>query len=150
MRILIAVDDSVPSERAVEFVRELRWPAGSCAIVATVRHAGEADATAPPHAGVDRLRDQLRVSGMSAESRTLEGDPREVLQRLAEAEHVHLLVVGSRGRTGLLHMLLGSVSSHAVLHASCSVLVVKERHPEALRAHPPATGGDHEAPARNR
>jgi nucleotide-binding universal stress UspA family protein len=54
------------------------------------------------------------------------GDPRDALLRLAADERVDLMVVGSHGRTGLAKLLLGSVSSHAVTHASCNVLVVKE------------------------
>jgi nucleotide-binding universal stress UspA family protein len=36
-----------------------------------------------------------------------------------------LVVVGSHGRTGLAKLVLGSVASHVVTHAPCSVLVVK-------------------------
>ena len=36
MKILIALDDSPHSERAVQFVTRVRWPAGSRVIVATV------------------------------------------------------------------------------------------------------------------
>jgi nucleotide-binding universal stress UspA family protein len=42
------------------------------------------------------------------------------------AERADLLVVGSHGRTGLAKLMLGSVSSHTMTHAPCSVLVVKQ------------------------
>jgi nucleotide-binding universal stress UspA family protein len=56
----------------------------------------------------------------------LDGDPREQLMELLDQERVDLLVIGSRGRGSLARLMLGSVSSHAVGHAPCSVLVVKE------------------------
>ena len=59
------------------------------------------------------------------ESKLLEGDAEDALVR--EAADAELLVVGSRGRTGLKSVLLGSVSRHVVSHAACPVVVVKPR-----------------------
>ena len=144
MRILIGVDQSPHSERAVGFVTRMRWPAGSRVIVASVM----TPPLSPPVAGVDagvslmvevgaeqvaeaqmlvtEVEEKLRAAGMVTETRTPTGDPREALLRLVEDERVDLIVMGSHGRTGLAKLLLGSVSSHVVTHARCSVLVVKE------------------------
>jgi nucleotide-binding universal stress UspA family protein len=54
-----------------------------------------------------------------------EGDAGE--QLVAEAAGADLLVVGSRGRSGIASVLLGSVSSHLVGRAPCPVVVVKAR-----------------------
>jgi nucleotide-binding universal stress UspA family protein len=43
----------------------------------------------------------------------------------AERENIDLIVIGTRGRTGLKKMLLGSVASGVVTYASCPILVVK-------------------------
>jgi nucleotide-binding universal stress UspA family protein len=43
----------------------------------------------------------------------------------AERENIDLIVIGTRGRSGLKKMLLGSVASGVVTYASCPVLVVK-------------------------
>ena len=143
MRILIAVDESPYSERAVEFAAQMRWPAGSRVLVASVlappvpvSAALDAAPAAEPLAAfeqdrlhhqalIDRAQDRLRRAGFAVEGRLLTGDPREQILEAIEREHVGLLVVGSHGRTGLARLLLGSVSSHAVAHAPCSVLVVK-------------------------
>jgi universal stress protein A len=37
-----------------------------------------------------------------------------------------LLVVGTHGRTGLTHLLLGSVAEHVVRHAPCPVMTVRK------------------------
>jgi nucleotide-binding universal stress UspA family protein len=144
MRILIAVDQSPHSARAVRFVSRMRWPAGSRVIVASVL----TPPLTPPVAGVDagvslmvevsaeqvaeararvaEAETELRAAGIATESRVPTGDPREALLRLIDDERVDLIVMGSHGRTGLAKLLLGSVSSHVVTHAHCSVLVVKE------------------------
>jgi nucleotide-binding universal stress UspA family protein len=43
----------------------------------------------------------------------------------AEKEHVDLIVVGTRGLGGFKKMLIGSVSSGVISHATCPVLVVR-------------------------
>lgn len=75
---------------------------------------------------VARAEAELREAGIATESRILTGDPRDALVRLIRDERADLIVMGSHGRTGLSKLLLGSVSSHVVTHAHCSVLVVKE------------------------
>jgi nucleotide-binding universal stress UspA family protein len=67
----------------------------------------------------------LQEAGVTAEARVVLGDPREILLEIAKKEHANLLVVGSHGRSSLPELRLGSVTSHLVAHAPCSVLVVK-------------------------
>jgi len=57
--------------------------------------------------------------------RSMLGDPFSVICRVAEEEHVDLIVLGSHGRTGLSHVLLGSVAERVVRHAPCPVLVAR-------------------------
>lgn len=45
---------------------------------------------------------------------------------LAEKEKADLIVIGTRGQSGLKRFLLGSVASGVVAHAHCSVLVVRK------------------------
>ena len=134
MKVLIAVEDSRNSDRAVRFVARMRWPAGSRVIVAGVHplpasapRAEPARAAARAHAAtLTRAQDRLRQAGLSAQCRLEDGVPRERLLQLVAEERADLLVLGSRGHRGLLKWLLRSVSSHAVTHAPCSVLVVKQ------------------------
>ena len=60
---------------------------------------------------------------VDVERKLVQGDAAHVLE--AEARHANLVVVGSRGRSGIAAALLGSVSKHVVDHAPCPVVVVK-------------------------
>ncbi|OUC12507.1 MAG: hypothetical protein B0A82_21655 [Alkalinema sp. CACIAM 70d] len=53
------------------------------------------------------------------------GDPAEEIIRLAKIHQADLIVIGSRGLTGMQRILQRSVSSQVFEEAPCSVLVVK-------------------------
>ena len=70
-----------------------------------------------------------RVTATAVRTALLVGDPAHELLRHARDRGVDLLVVGTHGRTGLKHLLLGSVAERLVLHAPCPVLVVRRKEP---------------------
>jgi nucleotide-binding universal stress UspA family protein len=90
---------------------------------------------------VEAERDQAEqeLDGALAEAFP-EGPPLEIERRLTEydagealvkeSETADLVVVGSRGRSGITAALLGSVSRHVVHNAACPVVVVKGPQPE--------------------
>ena len=62
--------------------------------------------------------------GVPCHTKTLEGSAStEVIQR-ARQIGAELVVVGTHGRTGLAHILLGSVAEKTVRHSICPVLTV--------------------------
>ncbi len=56
------------------------------------------------------------------------GTPAVEIVRYAEDRDVDLIVMGTHGRTGVAHLLMGSVAEHVIRTAPCSVLLV--RHPK--------------------
>jgi nucleotide-binding universal stress UspA family protein len=50
---------------------------------------------------------------------------REVVKLLEAERKYDLVVMGTHGRTGLAHVLLGSVAEKVVRHAPCAVLVIR-------------------------
>lgn len=72
---------------------------------------------------------RLSAEGLRATPRVVEGDPAAELLRIAEHDQADLIVVGTHGRTGLRRLLAGSVARNVMLHAPCSVLVVREIRP---------------------
>ena len=71
------------------------------------------------------LGDQLRARGLTVNEVTREGYPATVIEEEVERQQADLIVIGSRGRTGLKHMLLGSIAERVVQKAPCPVLTVK-------------------------
>lgn len=55
------------------------------------------------------------------------GHPADEIRRFAEQEGVDLVVIATHGRTGLRHILMGSVAERTVRHSSIPVLTVKPR-----------------------
>ena len=53
------------------------------------------------------------------------GGPAPEIVKYADREKVDLLVLGTHGRTGLAHVLLGSVAESVVRHAPCLVLTIR-------------------------
>lgn len=53
------------------------------------------------------------------------GYPAQVITDYAEQEGVDLIVIGTHGRTGLSHLLMGSVAEHVVRTARCPVFVAR-------------------------
>jgi nucleotide-binding universal stress UspA family protein len=56
---------------------------------------------------------------------TTEANPAAAIVRMADNKHAELLVLASRGRTGLERLALGSVAEEVLRYAHCSVLVVR-------------------------
>ena len=64
-------------------------------------------------------------AGVPIEARVLEGTPFSEICKAARAEGANLIVMGTRGLTGLKHVLIGSTAERVVRKAPCPVLVLK-------------------------
>lgn len=73
-------------------------------------------------AAVGRLREQ----GFVTTGLVREGSAAHEIVSVAREHETGLIVVGSRGQTGLRRLILGSVARNVLLHAPCSVLIVRE------------------------
>ncbi|MDB9527062.1 universal stress protein [Oscillatoria sp. CS-180] len=63
------------------------------------------------------------TQGVKTEFTQVAGDPGRVICDIAQTWNADLVIVGSRGRSGLSEFFLGSVSNYVMHHATCSVLV---------------------------
>ena len=55
------------------------------------------------------------------------GYPERVIVDLAADKKADLIVMGTRGRTGLAHVALGSIAERVVRTAPCPVITTRER-----------------------
>ena len=62
---------------------------------------------------------------VGADIRVIEGYAARDLLHFAESEASDLIVIATHGRTGLEHMLLGSVTEKVVRRAACPVFTVR-------------------------
>ena len=71
------------------------------------------------------VRGQVTAAGIEASGHVTEGAPAIVIAQAARAIPADLIVMGTRGLTGLKHIALGSVAERSVRLAPCPVLTVK-------------------------
>ena len=135
-RILVAVDRSDVAERVVDAARELAslsngevwvlhlWEKEVMPRAGTV--ATEADAEA--HAAVQHAVQELVDAGLNAHAElrhTLYGHAAPEIVEAARAHEAGVIVMGSRGRSDLAGLVLGS-TAHKVIHLTDRpVLVVR-------------------------
>ena len=145
--ILVATDFSEPSAAALAYGRELARSFGAALTILHIaddtmaRAYGidggvlltdpelqrrlEADALAQVNALIcDEDRVQRKARGVVLSSTT----PAAAIVTLAHNSNIDLIVLGTHGRSGFAHLLMGSVSERVVQTAPCPVLTV--RHPE--------------------
>ncbi len=139
-KVLCAVDFSAPSRAALTMAADLAQRYGASL---TVLHVFQLPATLLPEGmllspamvsehfqAVNGLLDEEKRHAESLGVRTVEtalvdGVPwREIVAR-AKDGGFDLVVVGTHGRTGIRHVLLGSVAERVVRHAHCPVVTVR-------------------------
>jgi nucleotide-binding universal stress UspA family protein len=146
MRVVLAMDFSKDAKGAMGFLSKLRLPRASRVMLLHVEE--RANRMASHIAGMGRIdlsqaveqamRDRkrrtllmleqmgrrFRQRGIAVDQVFADGAPAEEILRAAERHRADLIVMGSKGLTGLDRYLLGSVSRKVARHATCSVLVV--------------------------
>ncbi len=80
---------------------------------------------------LERFAAPAIAAGIEASIRVRIGFAAEEILEAAREEGADLIVLGTHGRRGLAHLVLGSTAEKVVRLASCSVFVVKEPHPAA-------------------
>ncbi len=68
---------------------------------------------------------RLVALGVTVTSAVREGDAAQQIIAAANDARADIIVIGSRGRTGLERLLLGSVARNVLFHAPCSILIVR-------------------------
>jgi nucleotide-binding universal stress UspA family protein len=143
-RILVPTDFSPPSDAALEYARILAAKFGSSLQLLHVidepnaSSAFVADGFAPNTENIregmlmqarERLAQVMKVAERAHIRVTADaviGMPASAIVDYAAATGANIIVMGTHGRTGLAHLLMGSVAEHVVRTASCPVLTVRQ------------------------
>jgi nucleotide-binding universal stress UspA family protein len=70
--------------------------------------------------------ERVQHAGLQGESLLVQGTPTQTIVQTAGEQGVDLIIMGTHGRTGLTHVLLGSVAEHVVRQAPCPVLIMRK------------------------
>lgn len=130
--IVVGYDGSEASDRAIELaVGIVEGTPGEVVVVTAFvsrpQLGTEANAELRAEAeqvagrGVNRAKEQ----GLTCRSRVEDGDPRHVVDSVADSEGADLIVIGTRGRGSLTRLLLGSVAAYLVEHSTIPVAVTR-------------------------
>jgi universal stress protein A len=74
---------------------------------------------------LDKILPQATKAGLRVVRATRMGNAYVEIVKYAEEKGIDLIVVGTHGRSALMHMLLGSVAEKVVRHSACPVLTVR-------------------------
>lgn len=139
-RILVPLDFSEHSEAVLEWAAHLAEEHGSRVVLLHAYHLPVefqqlegaylpedfwATVKAESEQGLARYAERLRARGLEVETLAREGYPATVIEEEAERQHADLVVIGTRGLSGLKHLLLGSIAERVVQRCPCPVLTVK-------------------------
>jgi nucleotide-binding universal stress UspA family protein len=122
MRILYATDGSLQALAGVQFLASLPFAGDTLLTILTVLpNEGLMDA----ETALASARAVLRESAVSLETQILYGDPADAILEAELTRSTELIVVGSRGLSGVERHFLGSVAERVARGARSSVLVAR-------------------------
>ena len=151
-RILVPTDFSAASDAALTYARSLARQFGASINLVHVfedpftsgAFVGDGTVTMPLdlRQSLEQLAQEQLASRHAAHLGTLPLSSTDLLtgptaRRIvehAEKTHADLIVMGTHGRSGLSHLLLGSVTEKVVRSAKCHVLTAREPAPQPATA----------------
>lgn len=74
---------------------------------------------------LEELAEKLRDENLQVEAVAVEGYPPQVILDTARDRKVDLIAMGTHGRTGIAHLLLGSTAERVVQKAPCPVITIR-------------------------
>ncbi|HTI72844.1 MAG TPA: universal stress protein [Candidatus Limnocylindria bacterium] len=146
-RILVPLDFSAASGKALDYAISM---AREHRAAITLLHVIPPPPYAPGYGGIEfgPVEEGMRIGaskdlaaycadiqreGIVAEGLVRVGSPGLEIVEAARSLKVDLIVISTHGRSGLKHLLMGSVAEVVVRQAPCPVLVVREKERDFIR-----------------
>jgi universal stress protein A len=150
-RILVPIDFSAPSEAALDYARTVaRRFGGSLHLLHVAEDPYRAMYSGEVYvpeveglrdvilaAGIRKLNDRLRPSDIEQLGATTDaviGTPATSIVEYAAGRDMDLIVMGTHGRGGMAHLLMGSVAERVVRTAPVPVLTVRQAGRTVVKA----------------
>ncbi|MDH5448590.1 MAG: universal stress protein [Candidatus Bathyarchaeota archaeon] len=150
-KILVPVDGSKPSDKAAEYAIDIAKRVKANIVAVHVIHLPAYALTPTPIEGMpthmmtpipmtisneerkmaenymNKVKKMAKRAKVKIETKIVEDQPSIVhaITKIAEKEGCDLIVMGTKGRTGIKRFLLGSVANGVLTYAPCPVLVVR-------------------------
>ena len=101
-------------------------PLGGADMGVTLPYAYLQDLEAEIMQSMESYRARVTAAGLEGATVVVHGVPFHEILETAKTQLVDLIIMGTHGRTGLQHVLLGSVAEKVVRLAPCPVLVARQ------------------------
>jgi nucleotide-binding universal stress UspA family protein len=145
-RILVAIDSSSTSQKALDEAIRLACALGSQLCIVTAADEGpltQHGMGLGSYIDIDRVKQDMHIAntsllaqavakasaaGCQAEQQLLASSDRRVAEMIADAAthwNADLIVAGTHGRRGIERMLVGSVAENLLRLVTCSLLLVR-------------------------
>ncbi len=142
MNILVSLDGSESSQRAIDFITQRPWLEDDHFLIISVVEADKADVNMASAltktteayfgdcekvltAGRETIKEKLPKN--KVETRILTGPVKDTIIECAKEFGTDLIVMGSQGRIGINRFILGSVAEGVLRGAPCSVQIVRRK-----------------------
>lgn len=135
--LLLATDGSDAADRATDHAIELASQLDATVHVLSVSEDGpqaankedklRSDPESEAERAAERARDAASQNGVEVTADIRHGVPQEQVVDFAETNPTDMVIVGTAGRSGLDHLISGSVAEEIVRNAPVPVLTVRER-----------------------
>jgi nucleotide-binding universal stress UspA family protein len=142
--VVVPLDGSVLAERALPLAKAFLPANGELVLIQVLPESGaltelatadlltpaelEADQHAEARGEMESVAQRLRGEGVPARVQVLEGDPVQVITRVAAKLEAELIVMATHGRGALQRLAHGSVADGVSRHATTPVLLVRVRN----------------------
>lgn len=136
--IVLAVDGSESSDRALTYAGDLAKQSGGRVVAVHIKELIAGRFAGPVHVDEDEIQTKIRrqVKDLSDAGvniavemhSTMTGGPAPVIAEAAARENADVIVTGTRGHTALAGVIVGSVAQRLLHVAPCPVLVVPPPH----------------------
>ncbi len=138
-KILVATDGSENAKKAVSCAIELAkandaelytvYVISNVSMYAGIRDVSWAESMNEHFAregeeANEMVSEKGKAADIEVKSFILEGNPGEEIVDFAEANDIDMIVMGTRGQTGISRFMLGSVAERVVRHSKVQTLVV--------------------------